>query len=95
MRVANATNVAGAATAVTEELGNLDFNVLGPANAPTINPPSTIVYYSSGFQVAGDAVARILGVPQSQVERYTSGVEIGAVAPSDVNVVLGLDVAAK
>ena len=95
VRVANATNVAGAATTITEELGRLDFNVLGPANAPTTNPPSTIVYYASGFQVAGEAVARILGVPQSQVKQYSSGAVIGAVAPSDVNVVLGLDVAAK
>lgn len=95
VRVANATNVAGAATSVTEELGRLDFNVLGPANAPTTNPSATVVYYAAGFQVAGDAVARILGVPQSQIKQYSSGAVIGAVAPSDVNVVLGLDVAAK
>ncbi|MDA8196798.1 MAG: LytR C-terminal domain-containing protein [Actinomycetota bacterium] len=94
VRVANATYYAGAATTVTEELGRLDFNVLGPANASTSNPNVTIVYYSAGFQVAGDAIARILGVPQSQVKQYSSGDAIGAVAPSDVNVVLGTDIAA-
>lgn len=93
VRVANATSVAGAAGTVTSKLAALGFNVLAPTNAGASNLSTTTVYYYSGFVVAGQAVARILGLPISDAVPYSTQAPIGAASPSDVNVVLGSDIA--
>ncbi len=93
VRVANGTNVAGAAGLITTKLQSLDFNVVVPINATVSNLTTTTVYYYSGFQVAGQAVARLLGLPASAAKPFTSAAPLPNIYPSDVNVVLGSDVA--
>ncbi|WP_201731874.1 LytR C-terminal domain-containing protein [Acidithrix sp. C25] len=93
VRVANATSVAGAAGTITSKLAALGFNVLAPTNAGASNLSTTTVYYYSGFVVAGQAVARILGLPVSDAVPYSTQAPIGAASPSDINVVLGSDIA--
>ncbi len=93
VRVANGTSVAGAAGRITKKLQSLDFNVVVPINATVSNLTTTTVYYYSGFQVAGQAVAELLGLPASAAKPFTAAAPLPNIYPSDVNVVLGTDVA--
>ncbi len=93
VRVANGTGVAGAAGRITQKLQSLDFNVVVPINATVSNLGKTTVYYYAGFQVAGQAIAEILGLPASAAKPLTSAAPLPNIYPSDVNVVLGADVA--
>lgn len=93
VRVANGTGVAGAAGRITQKLQSLDFNVVVPINATVSNLTKTTVYYYAGFQVAGQAIAEILGLPASAAKPLTSTAPLPNIYPSDVNVVLGADIA--
>ncbi len=92
VRVANGTAIPGLAASITSKLANLNFNVVVPINATVSNLTSTTVYYYTGFQVAGEAIARILGLSASAAVPYVSQAPLPDVYPSDVNVVLGSDV---
>ena len=93
VRVANGTTVSGAAGRVTSSLKALGFNVVVPINATVSDLSTTTVYYYTGFSVAGQAVAQILGLPASAAKPFTSSAPLPGIYPSDVNVVLGTDVA--
>ena len=93
VRVANGTTISGAAGKVTSKLKALGFNVVVPINATVGDLSTTTVYYYTGFSVAGQAVAQILGLPSSDAKPYTSSAPLPSIYPSDVNVVLGTDVA--
>ena len=93
VRVANGTSIPGAAGRITSELQNLDFNVVVPVNATVSNLSTTTVYYYAGFSVAGEAIARILGLPSTAAKLLTGTTPLPSIYPSDVNVVLGTDVA--
>lgn len=92
VRVANGTSVPGLATSITAKLANLNFNVVVPINATVSNLTKTTIYYYNGFQVAGQAIARVLGLSITSAVPYSTQAPLPDVYPSDVNVVLGTDV---
>lgn len=92
VRVANGTSTPGFAGAITKKLASLNFNVVVPINATVSNLTTTTVYYYNGFEVAGTAIARVLGLPASSAVPYSSAAPLPDIYPSDVNVVLGSDI---
>ena len=93
VRVLNGTTVAGAAAQVTSKLGALGFNVVAPVNATVSDLAVTTVYYYRGFSVAGGAIAEALGLPSSAAKLLTAAAPLPKIYPSDVNVVMGTDLA--
>ncbi len=93
VRVANGTTVTGAAGRITSKLQAMGFNVVVPIDATVSDLSTTTIYYYTGFSVAGQGVAEILGLPASAAKPLTASAPLPDIYPSDVNVVLGTDVA--
>ncbi len=90
--VANASNVSGAAAAVTNELRPGGWNLLPPANA-TSTLSASQVYFVAGFQPSAAAVAVALQLPSGSVVPYTTAAPIGAMGSAQILVAVASDLA--
>ncbi|MGH9078858.1 MAG: LytR C-terminal domain-containing protein [Acidimicrobiales bacterium] len=92
--VANASNVTGAAAAVSNELRPGGWNLESPVNASAKVTTST-VYYLAGQQQSALAVATALHLPSSAVGPYTTAAPISSIGTAEVLVVVGPDLASR
>ncbi len=91
--VANASGVAGAAAAITNQLQVAGWTVVAPVNA-SARVPTSHVYYVAGQQAAAQSAAAALHLPASSVAPYTTAAPVSTIGTAEVLVVLGPDLAA-
>lgn len=92
--VANASGVAGAAAAVSNQLQPGGWNLLPPVNA-TARLPTSHIYYVAGFLAQANAIAGQLHLPVSAVSPSTTADPITTIGTAEVLVVVGPDLATQ
>jgi hypothetical protein len=91
--VANASDVTGAAAAVSTKLQAGGWDLLPPTNA-SARVTASNVYYVAGQQQPAEAIAASLKLPASAVVPYTTSAPITSIETAEVLVVVGPDLAA-
>jgi len=89
--VANGSGVDGAAGGATDTLEALGYVTATPANAERV--PSTIVYFTSGFEAEAAALAEALGADASAVTEMPAVAPVDDLQLSNILVVLGPELA--
>jgi hypothetical protein len=89
--VANGSGVNGAAGGATDTLEALGYVTAAPANAERV--PSTIVYFTSGFEAEAAALAEAIGAPQTAVTEMPAVAPVDDLQLSNILVVLGPELA--
>lgn len=89
--VANGSDVNGAAGAQTDALEALGYVTADPANAEKV--PSTVVYYTVGFQAEAEALAEAIGAGPDSVNQLPTPAPVPDMQLSNVLVVVGPDLA--
>ena len=93
VKVANGSGEAGAAGRTTDAL-KADGYVTGtPADAPD-RVPSTIVYWTEGFEAEAAQVAESLGVGETGLQMMPTPAPVGELEESNILVVVGPDIVA-
>jgi hypothetical protein len=90
--VANASGVAGAAAAVSNQLHPGGWNLLPPVNA-TARLAASRIYYVAGFLAQANAIAGQLHLPASSVSPSTTADPITTIGTAEVLVAVGPDLA--
>jgi len=93
--VLNGTSTAGAAKKYSQVLASAGYHLTNPnGDTATSKATATQVLYAPGFQKEADAVATVIGAPQTAVQQLGTTLP-GTTVNADVIVVLGPDLAAK
>ena len=90
--VANGSGVNGAAGGATDALEALGYVTGTPANAERV--PSTVVYYTTGFEAEAEALAAAIGAPEDSVTPMPAVAPVDDLQLANVLVHLGPDLAA-
>ncbi len=90
--VANASDVTGAAAAVSTKLQAGGWDMLPPTNA-SARVTTSNVYYVAGQQQSAEAIATSLKLPASAVVPYTTSAPVSSIETAEVLVVVGPDLA--
>jgi len=89
--VANGSSVDGAAGSATEALEALGYVTGTPGNSETV--PSTVVYFTEGYQAEAEALAEAIGAPASAVAPMPAVAPVDDLQLANVLVVIGPDLA--
>lgn len=90
--VANASEVDGAAGVQSNDLEALGYVTANPTNAQEL-VPTTVVYFTPGFQAEAEELATQIGADPAVVAPLPTPAPVADMQLSDVLVVLGPDVA--
>lgn len=89
--VANGSGVDGAAGGATDTLEALGYVTATPANAERV--PSTVVYFTSGFEAEAVALAEAIGADPSAVTEMPAVAPVDDLQLANILVVLGPELA--
>jgi hypothetical protein len=90
--VANASDITGAAAAITTKLQVGGWDMLPPTNA-SARVTTSNVYYVAGQQQSAEAIAASLKLPAGAAVPYTTSAPVSSIETAEVLVVVGPDLA--
>jgi hypothetical protein len=94
--VANGSDVSGLAAKTAEFLAQTGYTSTVVTDSES-QVSATVVYFAPGFESSAQAIARDLGLPETQVQALPPGAKLAGEQPTDAGVIvqLGPEVAAK
>jgi hypothetical protein len=90
--VLNGTSIAGTAGKYSDAIASAGYQMIEPGNA-TSQTPTTLVFYTEGFEAEAVAVATAAGVPATVSPAPLTDPPPGEVGAANVVVVIGTDIA--